>query len=289
MASSFQADGFTLDGQWLRTLLLAIERAGFEPRDYLGGLSVRLSDLAQPRAEVRWDDLVEVLERFGRAHDREALGRVAALAVELHPGTRLLMGFLLPPRLFFRVCCETLEQAGMCSVTKRPLPNDGFEVQLELDRRWRPSRAFFELFGLAVSALPEVLGSPRTRVEVVEVTPGRGTFRVLPGAAQGFALPATDAQLSAILALALDASSRSKRRATRAPVPTVAALEARFDLTRAEARVARRLAMGRSLKHIAKELDISPETARTHAKRAMQKTHTHRQAELVSVVLGLRD
>ena len=37
---------------------------------------------------------------------------------------------------------------------------------------------------------------------------------------------------------------------------------------------------------IAEELKVSPETARTHAKRSMQKTDTHRQAELVSLVLS---
>ena len=39
------------------------------------------------------------------------------------------------------------------------------------------------------------------------------------------------------------------------------------------------------IRRIAEEFDVSLETARTHAKRAMQKTDTNRQAELVSLVL----
>jgi DNA-binding CsgD family transcriptional regulator len=69
------------------------------------------------------------------------------------------------------------------------------------------------------------------------------------------------------------------------PPVLIEALQQRFGLTRGEARVVRRLAEGRSIKRIAEELRVSPETARTHAKRAMQKTNTHRQAELVSLVL----
>jgi DNA-binding CsgD family transcriptional regulator len=76
---------------------------------------------------------------------------------------------------------------------------------------------------------------------------------------------------------------------SRRAVPSSQAIEQRFGLTRGEARVVRRLAEGRSIKRIAEELHVSPETARTHAKRAMQKTDTHRQAELVSLVLQGED
>jgi len=67
----------------------------------------------------------------------------------------------------------------------------------------------------------------------------------------------------------------------------VAHLEERFHLTRAEGRVVRRLVAGRSLHDIAKELGVGTETVRTHTKRAMAKTDTHRQAELVALVLRL--
>ncbi len=67
--------------------------------------------------------------------------------------------------------------------------------------------------------------------------------------------------------------------------PSSQTLQGRFGLTLAEARVVRRLAEGESMKHIALALEVSLDTARTHAKRAMQKTDTHRQAELVSLVL----
>ena len=58
-----------------------------------------------------------------------------------------------------------------------------------------------------------------------------------------------------------------------------------FSFTPAEARVAGKLALGRSLEEIAVELGISLETVRTHAKRALSKSGTDRQGELISLML----
>jgi len=60
-----------------------------------------------------------------------------------------------------------------------------------------------------------------------------------------------------------------------------------FDLTPAEARVARGIAMAQTPETIAATLGISLETARSHLKRIMGKTGTARQAELVLLLSGL--
>jgi DNA-binding CsgD family transcriptional regulator len=56
-----------------------------------------------------------------------------------------------------------------------------------------------------------------------------------------------------------------------------------FDLTSGEARVLAQLVSGKGLPIVARRLDISRSTARTHLERILQKTGTHRQAELVRV------
>jgi DNA-binding CsgD family transcriptional regulator/PAS domain-containing protein len=81
----------------------------------------------------------------------------------------------------------------------------------------------------------------------------------------------------AVSILAIDASLR--------PEPDVPLLCELFSLTPAEARVAGKLALGRNLEEIATELGISLETVRTHAKRALSKTGTDRQGELISLML----
>jgi DNA-binding CsgD family transcriptional regulator len=58
-----------------------------------------------------------------------------------------------------------------------------------------------------------------------------------------------------------------------------------YGLTRGEAKLTLALVTGHSLKQIAECLSISYETARTHLKRILAKTGTHRQAELVRLLL----
>jgi DNA-binding CsgD family transcriptional regulator len=60
-----------------------------------------------------------------------------------------------------------------------------------------------------------------------------------------------------------------------------------FDLTPAEARVARGIAMAQTPEMVAAALGVSLETARSHLKRIMQKTGTTRQAELVLLLSSL--
>ena len=62
-------------------------------------------------------------------------------------------------------------------------------------------------------------------------------------------------------------------------------LRSHFGLTRAEARLALHLVAGETLRCAAVKLSISYETARSQLKSIFKKTRTHRQAELVIVIL----
>jgi DNA-binding CsgD family transcriptional regulator len=63
-----------------------------------------------------------------------------------------------------------------------------------------------------------------------------------------------------------------------------------YGLTRVEAEVAARLVKGMGLPEIAEDLGVTIHTVRGHLKRLFAKTNTHRQAELVRVLLtGLPD
>lgn len=66
-----------------------------------------------------------------------------------------------------------------------------------------------------------------------------------------------------------------------------ASLGALFGLTPAEAAVARLLLRGVEAREIAAQLSIGYATARTHLARIMEKTATHRQAELVGLLSRL--
>lgn len=70
--------------------------------------------------------------------------------------------------------------------------------------------------------------------------------------------------------------------------PLTEMLHGLFDLTPAEARVARALASGLSIDEIALSNAISRETVRTQLKGVMAKTATARQADLVRLLAGAR-
>jgi DNA-binding CsgD family transcriptional regulator len=60
-----------------------------------------------------------------------------------------------------------------------------------------------------------------------------------------------------------------------------------YDLTPAEAEVAVRVLRGHGLQYVAGELRVSLSTVRVHLQRVFEKTGTHRQAELVRLLIEL--
>ncbi len=71
------------------------------------------------------------------------------------------------------------------------------------------------------------------------------------------------------------------------PVLSADALKEMFDLTATEARVTHLLALGLRPEDIAREMGVAPTTIAFHLRNVFAKTDTHRQAELVALVLSL--
>jgi DNA-binding CsgD family transcriptional regulator/PAS domain-containing protein len=71
------------------------------------------------------------------------------------------------------------------------------------------------------------------------------------------------------------------------PEPAAALLRRLYRLTEAEAEVALHVMHGADLKQISEELSISLTTVRTHLQHVFDKTDTHRQAQLVRLLLVL--
>jgi len=69
--------------------------------------------------------------------------------------------------------------------------------------------------------------------------------------------------------------------------PPVELVQSLFDLTPAEARVARGLASGTTVKDIATNGGISQNTIRTHVRGVLEKTGCNRQAEIVALLTGI--
>jgi DNA-binding CsgD family transcriptional regulator len=71
----------------------------------------------------------------------------------------------------------------------------------------------------------------------------------------------------------------------REPVPAI--LQQWFGLTAAESKIAIELVRGGGLRHIAKVLHVAEATLRTQMKSILAKTNTHRQAELVALLVRI--
>jgi len=72
-----------------------------------------------------------------------------------------------------------------------------------------------------------------------------------------------------------------------ARAPAVELVQSLFDLTPAEARVARALTVGQTLQRIADDSCLSQNTVRTHLRAVLEKTGCNRQAEVVALLSGL--
>ncbi|WP_462120125.1 helix-turn-helix transcriptional regulator [Methylorubrum extorquens] len=72
----------------------------------------------------------------------------------------------------------------------------------------------------------------------------------------------------------------------QAQLPGLSVLEGLFDLTPAEARVARGITGCRTVEQIATKFGTSPQTVRSQLKNVMANTGVNRQAELVSLLSG---
>ena len=93
--------------------------------------------------------------------------------------------------------------------------------------------------------------------------------------------PGTDETLRQATALMLIIDPEHK------PDPPAALLRRLYGLTNTEAEVAVRIGRGAGLKQVSEELVVSSETVRTHLQHVFDKTNTHRQAELVGLLLTI--
>lgn len=75
--------------------------------------------------------------------------------------------------------------------------------------------------------------------------------------------------------------------ATRPQAPPVELVRSLFDVTPAEARVARSLADGGTVESIAADRGVSPTTVRTQVRGLLDKTGSGRQADLVALLNGI--
>ena len=264
----------------LRGILLSVEAQGHDAPALMKRLP---PGGAVARSRSSWEELVALLEAFFSQHGVAATQSLMQHLASRHSSVRAATELLGSPRLTYLVLFEAMLGRQAVLVVSWRSVSPGLSLRLELHRGLRPSLVFFQCCAWFLAAIPRVRALPDARVLAEKLSERELECLVIPPAEPLLTVAHAEANVRTL--------ARELFRVHDGPVqplrstPSAQALQSRFGLTRAEARVVRRLAEGRSIRLIAEELDVSFETARTHAKRAMQKTDTHRQAELVSLVL----
>jgi DNA-binding CsgD family transcriptional regulator len=152
--------------------------------------------------------------------------------------------------------------------------NDGLTIESDRIVLQSPNPNF-ELREL-LSAIATDRGASLQRLQISRPS-GRTPYRLLllPVPESG-AMPLGVAQPAAALVL-IDPEAGYE--------PDTEVLRELFSLTAAEAKIAAKLAQGRSVEEVAGETATSTETVRTHIRRVFAKTSTERQGELIALVL----
>ncbi len=259
----------------VRGALQAMDQCGFDPTPF-AALVAEPRELTTPVATLPWQTLVELTEAFTRAHGQPQTNRVARAMASTLPSLRTLANLLLPPRVAFRVLFEAMGRSSLWSL-KTETKGTAMSVSLELARGLTGSLPVLEAAVALLGVVPTLSELPELGLaSTVTATEASVRFELPRG--RRFHLRPSESHLAMVV-------EQLAPGADPVVAPSMVMLEQRYGLTRAESRIVRRLAAGRSLAEIAGELGVGTETVRTHTKRAMQKTGTHRQAEMVALML----
>lgn len=264
--------------QLLRSVLISMEACGHDA----SRLMRHLRPSAVGRARSSWDELIVLLETFFSQHGVAAAQALMQDLAGRHSSIRVAAELLGSPRLTYLVLLEALQGRQSVVVTSWKGTGAGLSLRLELQRGLRPSLVFFQCCAWFIAAIPRVRGLGDARLATQLLSERALECQIVPPREPELTVAHAEASVKG---LAKELFRGQEQAPASRSMPSAQSLQSRFGLTRAEARVVRRLAEGHSIKRIAEEFEVSVETARTHAKRAMQKTDTHRQAELVSLVL----
>lgn len=299
--NAYATQGWIQRGQERRARQMALHHAGFVVEsDIFTSEELEhdptFSEFLRPRG-LGWtvstvmplptgDDLFICINReFGRGPVERAIVRQLD---ELRP--HLARGAFMAARMQLeraRVASETLALIGLPALVIGPggkvLAANGLIEAMKTHLRWRAHDRFSlrdetadRLLGGAIAALnDDRIAAPRSFPArdaeagtpiVVHVIPIRGAARdIFTGCA-------------AVLAMTPVGAPQA---------PPAELVQSLFDLTPAEARVARSLVVGKSVEDIAADGAVSRNTVRTHLRGVMEKTGCGRQAEVVALLGGL--
>lgn len=270
----------------------AMERWAGDMSRVLASAGLSRRDLDDEGRRFTWAELSAVMEAFGEARSDEEVMAFGEEYVNAFPGFRELASLLVSPLLLYRFVV-------------RASPRYWSELDFEIDDRgsrvfhvrcfahasWTPNRTFFASAIGMFRNLGTLVGSDPAEVHVHGFSSHHNDFTLEVPAARELRERLREARLVEEMAtvmnelLSATGLREGPRFAALGSAPSVYDLKLRWGFTVAEARLARRIANGMSLKGAAADLGVRHETARSQLKRVMEKAVVGRQADLVRVLV----
>lgn len=263
-----------LPNMFVHTVLRFARAQGYSEEELLDGLDVPADALKSPTGRVDYPTAVELLERLERCHPR-ALALLAEHYAEAFPLVTWVASYVTSAQTLYRLAAHGWSRIWPVRITVVEEEKRQLHLAAHFLRKEDAAPVLFRLMTHALRALPLRVGQRAARVDA-EAQGGMAMSWHVRLA--GDSLP-PDPVAPEVL---FDALQRGPL-AQLAPQPAV---PAEWRLTAGESAVVLRIVAGKSVREIAAELELSPETVRTHLKRAMAKAGVHRQAELVTAVLA---
>lgn len=259
------------------TVFRVATRLGIDGEELVDGLDTPLNVLSSPGRPAPWDDVAHLYQRlevvrpgcaseFGEAF-AHGLPLLSFLAAYVHsPHTFVELVAEGSKRLWYFMDCrfQRLPDGGMEWTTKLPAPHVACEP-------------FFRSTTRLLAVLPRLVNHDEAHVEG-ETGPRHGHWRIRLATPRN----ASKSRGSTASRVITDVAREMMELVSPKAKPT---RELAWPLSIAEQRVVALLARGKTTDAIAKALDISKETVRSHLKRSMGKLGVHRQHELVVKVL----
>lgn len=266
-------------------MIRSFERAGIRTQPHLEAAGITELELGGIRKRVDWNEAATALNACVECgqmtpEEQEEIGE--SFAAE-NPYLQIMARLVCSPmRLHLQVWKVLARLYEHLTIEHSQLDFRTLSARITVPEPYVACELFLRGTAGACRVASTLLGLPASEVRAeVDGRTGRYWIR-LPEADGSRELTGLEAHLAGeyealvTQALAIPSAELSSR--------SVLDLQRRFGLTRAEARVAARVADGLRLNEIAADLRIGLETVRTHLKRVYDKTKTRRQVELVLLV-----
>jgi len=277
-----------------------VVRSNVEAMDRWSGDAARaLEASGLTRAEidggrrVTWGEFSALMNAFGGSRTDDELMAFGEEYVKAFPGFREVAALFVSPARLYRFVVRASPRYW--SEMDFELEEEGarlFRVRAHVHPASAPNRPFFASSIGMFKNLGTIVDADPAPIEVHGISAHHCAFTLEVPEPRDRRAREAESRLARELApigdemLAVAEPPERRQAAAKGQAPSVYELKVRWGFTVAEARLARRLALGMALKEAASDLGVRHETARSHLKRVMEKANVGRQVDLVRALLS---